>query len=160
MNNNSGRNMGRNTGRTGNYQNRQQDQIPKKVHLEPDSNYVAKAQEIVEELYGIKSGGQTIGKITTSKLRNFLSMASDIYNVEVRRTEHDLLPSSKQALMLMRIRIAYECGRENSTNVKQFVLRTNMISYLLGIESREDFIAYSHYLEALVAFHRFYGGKE
>lgn len=127
--------------------------VPDAKHLDPKSDYVAEAERVMS---GIFSGGKV--RMTTSKLRNILSMVSDIYNAETRRDEAALLESSKQSLQLMRVRLLYECGRD--PDVKSFVEKTQLISYLKGIKDRADFITYAHYLEALVAYHRFFGGRD
>ena len=62
-------------------------------------------------------------------------------------------------LNLMRGRGAYECGRDDT--VKSFVAQTNLLEYLKRISTdRADLIRFAHYMEALVAFHRYFGGKE
>ena len=127
--------------------------VPEEKYLDPKSDYVGLAEKTLSALYENRND-----RITTSKLRNILSMATDVYNIETRRTDAELLDSSKRSLQLMRIRLLYECGREKT--VKKFVETTGLISYLKGIKTREDFIAYSHYLEALVAYHRYFGGGE
>lgn len=97
--------------------------------------------------------------ITTSKLRNILSMLMDVYNVEVLRTEENITRDSEVKLQMARIRIAYECGRDNKT--KQLVGEANLLPWLKAVgKSREKAIAYIHYVEALVAYHRFYEGRE
>lgn len=60
---------------------------------------------------------------------------------------------------MMRIRTAYEAGRDDT--VKTFVEKARLLQYMKGIgSSREDLIRFAHYMEALVAYHRFYGGRE
>lgn len=98
-------------------------------------------------------------KITTSKLRNILSLLMDVYNTETLRTEETLCPESITALQLARIRIAYECGRDRNT--KEFVEAANLLPWLKAVgSSRKKAIEYTHYLEAIVAYHRFFGGRE
>lgn len=122
---------------------------PKKV----PEDYVDEAERIMRSLM---SGGKTV---TTSKIRNLLSLVTDIYNEENIRTEEKLRPESVVKLNLMRVRVAYECGRDDT--VKSFVVRTNLLEYLKGISTdRADLIRFAHYMEALVAFHRYFGGKE
>ena len=123
--------------------------IPRKV----PENYVDEAERIMRALI---SSGTTV---TTSKIRNLLSLVTDIYNDESIRTEDKLKPDSVVKLNLMRVRVAYECGRDDT--VKSFVARTNLLEYLKGISTdRADLIRFAHYMEALVAFHRYFGGKE
>lgn len=97
--------------------------------------------------------------ITTSKLRNILSLLMDVYNTEHLRSEQELLEESAVKLQMARIRIAYECGRDYNTKV--FVEAAHLLPWLKAVgKSREEAIRYIHYLEALVAYHRFNGGKE
>lgn len=98
-------------------------------------------------------------QITTSKLRNILSLLMDVYNTEILRTEPTLLEESAAKLQMARIRIAYECGRDRNT--REFVEAAHLLPWLKGIgASREQAIRYIRYLEAIVAYHRFWGGKE
>ena len=84
-------------------------------------------------------------------------MISDIYNIEINRTETTLLPENQNRIQMVRVRLAYECGREDA--VKKFVYETDLLSYIKGIhDSRNEFIRFARYMEALVAYHRFYGG--
>ena len=98
--------------------------------------------------------------ITNTKLRNLYSLITDISNVENLRGEKTLLPESQTQLMMARVRMVYEAGRENS--VKIFLQKAKLLEYLKDIgTNREKLMRYSHYMEALVAYHRFYiGGKE
>lgn len=133
--------------------------IPRKV----PENYVDEAERIMRALI---SSGTTI---TTSKIRNLLSLVTDIYNDESIRTEDKLKPDSVVKLNLMRVRVAYEYGRDNGESVgkdkvypmKDFISQAHLREYLKGISTdRADLIRFAHYMEALVAFHRYLGGKE
>ena len=98
-------------------------------------------------------------QITTSKLRNILSLLMDVYNTEILRTEVELSEESQVKLQMARIRIAYECGRDRNT--KEFVEGAYLLPWLKTVgSSREQAIRYIHYLEAIVAYHRFWGGRE
>lgn len=114
-------------------------------------NYVDEAERIMQKVCKQNE------KLTTSKIRNILSMISDIYNIEINRTETTLLPENQNRIQMVRVRLAYECGREDA--VKKFVYETDLLSYIKGIhDSRNEFIRFARYMEALVAYHRFYGG--
>ena len=119
----------------------------------PD-DYVDAAEAVMRRL------ASNNNRITTSKIRNLLSMVTDIYNVENRRNETQLLPESKTALAMLRIRAVYEAGREQK--VKDFIAEAKLLQYIKGIgNDREKLIGFAHYMEALVAYHRFLiGGKE
>ena len=130
--------------------------------LRVPSNYVDIAEQTMrtyfekqEECHG--------RKITTTKLRNLLSLVSEVYNVENLRTERQLLPESVTKLNLMRMRAAYECGRDATT--KDFVWPAKIMEYLKWFstaqpDSRAGLIDFYHSMEALVAFHRYLGGSE
>mgnify|MGYP000440016958 CR=1 FL=1 len=127
--------------------------IPRKV----PENYVDEAERIMRALI---SSGTTV---TTSKIRNLLSLVTDIYNDESIRTEDKLKPDSVVKLNLMRVRVAYEYGRDNGESVgkdkvypmKEFITQAHLLEYLKGISTdRADLIRFAHYMEALVAFHR------
>ena len=133
--------------------------IPRKV----PENYVDEAERIMRALI---SSGTTV---TTSKIRNLLSLVTDIYNDESIRTEDKLKPDSVVKLNLMRVRVAYEYGRDKGESVgkdkvypmKDFISQAHLLEYLKGISTdRADLIRFAHYMEALVAFHRYFGGKE
>ena len=133
--------------------------IPKKV----PENYVDEAERIMRALI---SSGTTV---TTSKIRNLLSLVTDIYNDESIRTEDKLKPDSVVKLNLMRVRVAYEYGRDNGESVgkdkvypmREFITQAHLREYLKCISTdRADLIRFAHYMEALVAFHRYLGGKE
>ena len=141
--------------------------IPRKV----PENYVDEAERIMRALI---SSGTTI---TTSKIRNLLSLVTDIYNDESIRTEDKLKPDSVVKLNLMRVRVAYEYGRDTGESksrnkeegsgketvypMKEFITQAHLLEYLKGISTdRADLIRFAHYMEALVAFHRYLGGKE
>lgn len=97
--------------------------------------------------------------ITTSKLRNILSLLMDVYNTEMLRTDGTVCQDSVVKLQMARIRMAYECGRDPKT--KYFINDANLIDWLKGAgDSREKVLHYIHYVEALVAYHRFFGGRE
>lgn len=83
-----------------------------------------------------------------------------IYNIEKLRTaEKELLPDSAAKLGMMRVRTAYEAGRDSA--VKNFVEQTKLLQYIKGIRlDRKAFLNFAHYMEALVAYHRYYGGKD
>ncbi len=155
--NKGGRNGGSNQERSsrGGYnqggRNGYRDMTPKPITAKPlPADYVDAAENVI----------QTDGRqITTSKLRNLLSLFVDIYNMENLLTGSKLQATSMNALTMARIRMLYEAGRDQK--VKAFIEAANLLCYLKDIgDSREKMINYYHYLEALVAYHKYYGGRE
>ena len=127
---------------------------PETKPLPLPEDYVDAAEAVMRKLAGNNR------RITTSKIRNLLSLVSDIYNVENLRDAPQLLPESQTALAMLRIRVVYEAGREQK--VKDFITGAKLLEYIKGIgNNRERLIGFAHYMEALVAYHRYLiGGRE
>ena len=134
-------------------------QLPPEIRALPlPEDYVEAAEAVMRRL-----AGSNRKKISTSKIRNLLSLATDIYNTEILRKGRELLPESRNALTMMRIRMVYEAGREQrEQTVKEFITEARLLEYLKDIgNDREKLIAFVHYMEALVAYHRYLiGGRE
>ena len=114
-------------------------------------DYVDAAERVMRALFA--------NRITTTKMRGFLTLVNDIYNVENLRTEAKLSAESKLKLMRLRVRMVYDAGRER--DVKDFVEQAKLLEYLKGVgDSREEMIRFAHYMEALVAYHRYLGGRD
>lgn len=125
-----------------------------------ETNYVDKAERTVKELMEESKERYRGGRIvTTSKLRNLLSMTSDIYNqVLVCRTEK-LSEELGGRVEYLRIRFIYECGRD--VEVKKFVEKAEILEILKEIrQSKKNYLLFSRYMEALIAFRKYYGPKE
>lgn len=131
---------------------------PREVAREEDAmklpaDYVDKANLVMQELH--RDGT----KLTTSKIRRILSMVNDLHDAAKRRKEEELSDAMKSSIQYLRMRIAYESGR--GPLVKTFAQKAHLIGYLKNIgNSREALLDYAAYMEALVAYHRFYGGND
>jgi CRISPR-associated protein Csm2 len=141
------------------------DNRPKKnpveiVAMDVPMDYVDEAEKVMRKLGTADAGGNMKFSITTSKIRNILTLVSDIYNVENRRTDPEILDSSAAKIQMLRIRVLYEAGRDKQ-GVKEFVTQSHILEYIKGIGTdREKLIRFSHYMESLVAYHRFLGGRD
>ena len=122
--------------------------------------YVDQAEDVLKRLdKKVDKRGRPIPPITTSKIRNILSMAADIYNTVLQNREDGLSDEIASRIEYLRVRIIYECGREPS--VKYFVEEAELLDYIKLIgNDKKKYILFYHYLEALVAFHRYNGGKD
>lgn len=126
-------------------------------------NYVDKAEKAILSLRD-KAEQQQRGRgepkiVTTSKIRNLLAMTADIYN-QVMICQNDKLSDDlKGRIEYLRVRFMYECGREPL--VKNFVKEADVLPILKEINgSKKNYILFSRYMEALIAFHKYYGGKD
>ena len=128
-----------------------------------ETNYVDKAEKAIRSLRDTaeqqRRGRGELKIVTTSKIRNLLAMTADIYN-QVMICQNDKLNDDlKGRIEYLRVRFMYECGRE--VLVKNFVEEADILSILKEINgSKKNYILFSRYMEALIAFHRYYGGKD
>ncbi len=125
-----------------------------------ETNYVDEAEKAVQELKNKKAkNGKSIQMVTTSKIRNLLSMVADIYNDALNTKEEKLNNDLIGRINYMKLRFYYEAGRE--AKVKTFLETAKIFDIIKEIgNSRSNYILFSRYMEALVAFHKYYGGKD
>ena len=128
-----------------------------------EDNYADLAEKAIRSLKDKKDkSGKPLGMLTTSQIRNLLAMTADIYNEVVSDNSEKLSGETIERISYLRIRFVYEAGRNpKDPKVRNFVEAANVIEYLKkASESRTDYIRFSRYMEALVAYHRYYGGMD
>ena len=125
-----------------------------------EENYVWIAEQAFKELCSENDQkGRLVGPVTTSKIRNLLAMTSDIYNDVVNSQSDKLNAEIIGRINYMKIRFIYEAGRE--PKVKKLVDKAKILEHLEEIKgSRDQYILFSRYMEALVAYRKFYGGRD
>lgn len=125
-------------------------------------NYVDKAEKSMKELIEDSKAKSKNGRpdiVTTSKIRNLLAMTADIYNRILQSNSEKLDPDICGDIEYLRIRFLYECGRDEK--VRKFVEKSELLDILKEIkQEKENYLLFSRYVEALVAFHKFNRGKE
>lgn len=131
--------------------------------LVTEENYVDIAENVIMQLKKEKQkNGKELGLLTMSQIRNMLSMCADIYNQIVSQTntrDNDLNDEIRERINYLKIRFVYEAGRDKKVNA--FVKNAYILENLKEIRgSKQKFLLFHQYMEALVAFHRFYGGQE
>lgn len=121
------------------------------------SDYVNRAEKVILELQ--KQEGKNYRNFTTSKIRNILSMVNEIYNEVMSDNNEKLSDRIQDKIMHLKVRLIYECGRERI--VKKFYNEAGLDEIISNIgDSREKFVSFVRYMEALVAYHLYHGGKE
>lgn len=118
-----------------------------------EKNYVDIAEKAMQDMRNFKP------ELTTSKIRNILSMVNDLYD-DVRLDHSKVLTAEMQSrIQYLRLHLAYEAGRDKA--VKQLTDKADLMNFLKTIkDSRERLLLFCHYMEALVAYHKFYDGKD
>lgn len=126
-----------------------------------EQNYVDEAEKVIKKLSS-KVNPRTkkpIPMVTTSKIRNLLAMSADIYN-EIQGLQTDELSDEICGrIEYLRVRFIYESGREQG--VKDLVEESKLLDVIKSVgKSKKNYILFSRYMEALVAFRKFYGKDE
>lgn len=128
----------------------------------PD-DYVKRAEEVIKKLKA--KGGKMI---TTNQLRKFLSMLNAISNQiageEARENfKKELSPAVQDQIKYLKVMLAYQIGRNENRHgnpVREFVEEAGLLTEIDKIgASREKYKEFARYVEALVAYHKYYGGE-
>ena len=120
------------------------------------TNYVDLAEETVKKLDRDRNGKLIL---TTSKIRNLLNMISAIYNDIIHTNAEKLDEDLVERVQYLRMRFAYEAGREKSVRNLLEVGKIQELVKEIG-NNKDKCILFCHYMEAIVAYHKFYGGKD
>ena len=121
-----------------------------------DENYVDKAERAISLLEKDNKGNYLL---TTSQIRNLLSLCSSLYD----RSKDELIND----VSYLRVQFVYQSGR-NSVRVnrqtffpvKDLVEKGQILEALKEVKDRETLQRFCRYMEALVAYFKFYGGKD
>lgn len=99
------------------------------------------------------------GKITTTKIRSLLSLILEIYTMVQTNVSKQLSEEVQSKVSYIKMKFAYEAGRDS--NVKKFIEDTQLMENLAEIkDSKEYLLLVCRYMESLVAYYKFYGGKD
>lgn len=120
-----------------------------------DENYVQMAEKAMNELCAMRDKkGKEIKPVTTSKIRNLLAMTAAIYNDVVMSQSEKLSSEIVGRINYMKIRFIYEAGRE--PRVRDLVEKACLLEHISEIgNSRYQYILFSRYMEALVAYRKY-----
>ncbi len=120
-----------------------------------NENYVGEAEKVIRNLLD-KNRGRIL---TTSKIRNILSMISDIYNDVRYLPGEELNAEILGRIQYLKLHVVYEAGRERA--VKDFIEEADLLSVIDSIgKSKEKFLLFCHYMEALVAYRKYLGKND
>lgn len=101
-----------------------------------------------EEINKLKSFMKSLlsrsDNITTSQLRNIFSVAKKA--------------KKKEDLFVMRPKIAYAYGRAEKTELKKLLFFLD--TQIQNIEEDSDVKKFQELFEAIIAYHKYYGGKD
>ena len=124
-----------------------------------DENYVDKAEKAILQLR--KKNDEFF--LTTSQIRNILSRTSSISDKSNVRNFEEL----NSDLSYLRVRLVYQSRRneirfrgEKIYPVEDLLLQSDLLEALKEVKDKVSLQRFCRYMEALVAYFKFYGGKD
>ena len=122
-------------------------------------NFVDQADKVIQSMIEIDKRGNKYIRLTTSKIRNLLAMTNVLYN-HARQKKNEVLDENLlHEIQYLKMRFAYESGREKDVEI--FVKKAEIMQHINAIgQSREQLLLFCNYMESLVAYHRYHGGKD
>ncbi len=124
----------------------------------------ATAEKVIQSLQVKNKKGELVIDLTSSQIRKFLVAVNRIENkVSIYKAEHqgnaELTEELAMEIKYLKVKLAYQAGRERE--VKFFVEKAQLMQRIEKIgKNIKAFEKFSRYMEALVAYHKFYGGKD
>ena len=124
-----------------------------------DENYVDKAEKAILQLR--KKNDEFF--LTTSQIRNILSLTSSISDKSNVRNFEEL----NSDLSYLRVRLVYQSRRneirfrgEKIYPVEDLLSQSDLLEALKEVKDKVSLQRFCRYMEALVAYFKFYGGKD
>ena len=111
----------------------------------------------VDEAEKIMKNTDRKGAITANQIRIILDLINEVYIPVKSSSDSELSEDILSKLQYIKMKIAYQAGRDDK--VKNFVRDTNIMNYIDNVKTKNDVILLAHYMEALVAYHKYYGLK-
>lgn len=115
------------------------------------ATYVEDAENVIKSL---KKNKQNDISLTTNKIRNVLSLINELYGMAKMSKDETLSEEIRSHAQYVKMRLVYEAGREN--DVRDLLEKSDLLKHIDSINnSREQLILVCHYMEALVAYHKY-----
>lgn len=122
-------------------------------------NFADEAEKVIISLQEEDRQGKKRIRVTTSKIRNLLAMSNNLYNQMLKEPSKTMSQELQSNIQYFKMKVAYEAGRERS--VEEFVKNAHLIDHINDVgDSKEKLLLFCKYMESLVAYHRFHGGKD
>ncbi len=126
---------------------------------------VALAEQVMEKLSKRQDKYGNVAMVTTSQLRRFLTAVNTVtgkieqYQNETGNREK-LTTDLAAQVKFLKVKLAYQVGRGDA-KIKDFEREADLMAAIGSIgDDAKKYEEFARYVEALVAFHKFYGGKD
>ena len=121
-----------------------------------DDTYVNEAEAVIQEMKQTNFR-ESRDTLTMSQLRNLSSLTTNIYD-EVQNND---VSQVSDKLAYLRVQFVYQSGRNAA--IKKLVELADILGILKTIQAKNDrstIIRFCRYMEALVAYFKYYGGQD
>lgn len=106
----------------------------------------------------IDDNGRYRFSLTTTQIRKFLSGVSSLTNRISPLDENKLPQEIIDEVQMLKVRLAYQAGRKGYEPVKP--LYEHFKTTMTEVKEKDTWLKFANYVEAVVAYHRYYGGKD
>lgn len=125
-----------------------------------DMDIISRAEAVIKDLPKDRSDNI---QLKTNQIRKFLAAVNSVSNkVTVFKAASDskeLSNAIADEIRYLQVILVYQSGRERS--VKEFVSMAGLLDMIKSIgKDISKYEEFARYMEALVAYHKFYGGKD
>lgn len=101
-----------------------------------------------------KVGEAIAKKVKMNQIRRFLDGAR---KVEAELKSREKFEEVKDQIVLLRPKLAYAAGRNNDVKELAEILDTAVKS---AAQTQENFMKFLRFMESIIAYHRFHGGRD
>lgn len=128
------------------------------------ADYVDQAERVMRELHDKEVKNTKYKMVTKAQIRKFLTavnaVTGEMEQYRLLQKGSKLPEDLRMQVKFLKVKLAYQIGRMG-TPVKDFNDKAELMDWIDGIgDSVEKYQKFARYVEALVAFHKFYGGKD
>lgn len=128
------------------------------------ADIAAEAEKVIKGLLHEDRRGNQVIDLKTNQIRKVLTAVNaltgriDVFKAKNGQT--DVLSDELAAeVKYLKVKLVYQAGRERA--VKEFTRDANLIRRIDSVgTSISKYEEFAHYVEALVAYHKFYGGRD
>ncbi len=131
-----------------------------------NKNFVDVAEDVIKKIKS-EMDKKMCNDLSTSKIRNILAMIAEIYKYVISDSgENSISSEINSKLQYFKIRCYYEIGRDREqagkkiSSVEMLFENSNILDLIKDINNKKRVINYYHYFESLIAWHKYYIGKE
>ena len=136
-----------------------------------DVDVISQAESVIKSLLHKDKYGNDVLDLKTNQIRKFLSAVNAVSNkVSVFKAanpnEKELSANIADEIRYLQVMLVYQIGREKSASkytgpIEKFENKAGLIKTIKSIgTSIEAYENFARYMESLVAYHKYYGGRD